>query len=124
MAFVLVVDDDDGVRDGILALLESLDHRGSGARDGLEALRTVGTKPFEVALVDLFMPNMDGLELIPKLLVQAPDLKIVAMSGGYMDGRGMDLLRTAQAAGAVRTIEKPFSLHGLTDLLAEVLGDE
>jgi len=122
MALVLLVDDDEQVRAALKALLERDGHSVTAACDGLEALRTVGTRPFAVALVDLYMPNMDGLELIPKLKVQVPDLRVVATSGGYEEGRGIDLLRAAERAGADGILAKPFTIDELRTTLASLIG--
>jgi CheY-like chemotaxis protein len=96
-------------------------HEGTEARNGLEALNVVGTRPFALAFVDLFMPEMDGLELIPKLRLQSPNTRIVAMSGGVYGGKAVDLLRSAERLGAVRTLVKPFEMEALLELLGELL---
>lgn len=114
---ILVVDDDDDVRTAVAALLTRLGHEVTVARHGLEALSLIGTRPFDVAMVDLYMPAMDGLEVIPKLLFQSPETKVIAMSGGYMGGRGLDLLRAAERAGAQLTLRKPFTLEELSAAL-------
>lgn len=121
MSHVLLVDDDVATRDPIGRLLELLGHQVTVAGDGLEALRLVGTQPFELAIVDIYMPQMDGLELIPKLKVQAPDIRIIATSGGYKAGRGIDLLRVAERAGADGILPKPFMIGELKDAMSEVL---
>ena len=122
MAHVLVVDDDASVRAAIARSLSAAGHEVTQAETGLEALNLVATKPFAVALVDLYMPQMDGLELIPKLLIQVPGLKIVAISGGLYGGKGIDLLRAAERVGAVKSLTKPFDLDELRDVVAELSG--
>lgn len=121
MAYVLVVDDDDDLRSTITKVLTRAGHDVTEATDGLEALSLVGTHPFALAFVDLFMPRMDGLELIPKLQVQSPATRIVAMSGGVFGGKAVDLLRSAERLGAVRTLVKPFEMTALLGLLDELL---
>jgi CheY-like chemotaxis protein len=122
MTHVLLVDDDVQVQASLKALLERDGYFVTVAGDGLEALRVVGTQPFAVALVDLYMPNMDGLELIPKLKIQVPDLQVVATSGGYEAGRGIDLLRAAERAGADVILPKPFMIEDLRKALDSLLG--
>ncbi len=121
MARVLLVDDDAQVRAPLQAILEREGHSVTVAGDGLEALRLVGTHPFAVALVDLYMPNMDGLELIPKLKIQVPNMRVVATSGGYQAGRGIDLLRVAERAGADRILAKPFTIDELRATLESLI---
>ncbi len=122
MAHLLLVDDDIDVRTVTKNILEHDGHLVTVAGDGLEALRKVGTQPFAVALVDLYMPKMDGLELIPKLKLQVPDIRVVATSGGYQQGRGMDLLRAAERAGADGILAKPFTIDELRSTLEPLLG--
>jgi CheY-like chemotaxis protein len=123
VAHILVVDDDRDLRGTIAKVLARAGHSVTEAGDGLDALNLVGTHPFAIALVDLFMPQMDGLELIPKLQLQSPATKIVAMSGGVFGGKAVDLLRSAERLGAVRTLVKPFEMDALLALLEELLAD-
>jgi len=122
MAHILVVDDDDAQRDVLRRLLENRGHEVEVAADGLEALNLVGAMSFDVAIVDMYMPRMDGLQLIPKLRVQSAHTKVVAMSGGVFGGKGKDLLSEARRLGAERTLEKPFGTDELTGVLQELLG--
>jgi len=122
MAHILVVDDDAAQRETMRRVLERAGHEVTLAADGLEGLNVVGSKPFALAFVDLYMPRMDGLEAIPKLVFQVPALKVVAMSGGVLGGKGTDLLRVAESLGAVRALQKPFGAHELTELVTELLG--
>jgi len=119
MAHILVVDDDKSQRVLMSKILELEGHEVTVAADGLEGLNLVGSQPFALAFVDLYMPRMDGLEAIPKLILQVPGLKVVAMSGGLYDGKGIDLLRTAEEVGAVRALPKPFGADELLDLVKE-----
>ena len=119
MAHILVIDDDKSQRVLMRKILEFEGHEVTVAADGLEGLNLVGSQPFALAFVDLYMPRMDGLEAIPKLILQVPGLKVVAMSGGLFDGKGIDLLRTAEEVGAVRALPKPFGADELLDLVKE-----
>ena len=121
MAHILVVDDEASQRELMRKILEQEGHQVTLAANGLEALNVVTTHPFVLAFVDLYMPVMDGLEAIPKLLTQVPQLKVVAMSGGVYGGKGIDLLRVAEEVGATRALPKPFGAHQLTELAAELV---
>jgi len=120
MAHILVVDDDPSIRSTMARALGHAGHEVTEAKSGLDALNLVGTHPFALAFVDLYMPQMDGLELIPKLLLQSPHTKVVAMSGGLFGGKGEDLLRAAERAGAVKSLTKPFALADVLSLLEEL----
>ncbi len=121
MAHILVVDDDPQLRTMLERVLVQLGHDVTQAEDGLAALNTVGTRPFAIAFVDLFMPVIDGLEVIPKLLFQSPKTKIVAMSGGVYGGKAVSLLSVAERLGAARTLAKPFGIDDVEQVLGELL---
>jgi CheY-like chemotaxis protein len=78
-------------------------------------------------VTDIFMPGTDGLEFISKARRIAPNMPIIAMSGGPVDLRGMsleiDILRVASSFGATACISKPFTTGQLVTLLRSALED-
>jgi CheY-like chemotaxis protein len=110
MARILVVDDDFGARQLFRAVLRYAGHRVAVARSGETALRRCRREPFDVAVVDLLMPGIDGLELIGTLRRTMPAIQIVAVSAGAtVGGRDLvvDLLEAARDFGAVVALRKP-----------------
>jgi CheY-like chemotaxis protein len=73
----------------------------------------------DLILVDILMPDMDGLQLIPLLRETRPACKIIAMSGGLGE---RDYLDTAKRLGANDTLKKPFSPQDLLDAVSSQLG--
>ena len=72
----------------------------------------------DLIVVDIFMPEMDGLELIPLIRKTRPATKIIAISGGS----GLrDYLGTAKKLGAHDTLKKPFSFQELLDAVSAQL---
>ena len=71
-------------------------------------------------LIDIFMPERDGLEVIRTLRAAIPRPKIVAMSGRGPSGH-VDVLEAAAAFGAARTLRKPFESRDLLAAVREVL---
>jgi len=119
MARILVIDDDRLLREAVRALLESARYDVIEAADGDAGLRLYREQGADLVLVDIFMPERDGLEVIRTLRAEAPQALIIAMSGG---GRlvKVDLLQAAARFGASRTLAKPFeprtllsAVHGL-----------
>lgn len=104
---LLVVDDDPRYRTLIRVLLEGTGFDIVEADSGVGALRTMREVGADAVLCDLFMPDLDGLELIRYLRGSSPNVGIVAMSGGEFDG-ALDLLAVARRLGAVETLHKPF----------------
>jgi len=120
MARILVVDDDDVFRFAIRLVLEAAGYEVVDAADGAAGLQQYREQGADLVLVDVFMPEMDGLQVIRALRIAIPQPKIVAMSGGGRIGF-LDVLKAAGAVGAVRTLRKPFESHELLAAIREVL---
>ena len=120
---ILIVDDDPGIRRSLHILLSRAGYRVTQARDGMEALRLWRDKGGDLVITDLHMPEKNGIEMIIELLSHTPGIRIIAMSGGGQTRR-LDLLGDATLLGAVMTIEKPFTLAEMMDVVRRALADE
>lgn len=120
MAHVLVIDDNQDVRDLIQFILEGAGYSVELAPDGAAGLRSQRARPADVVITDIFMPNQDGLETIARLREEYPAVRVVAMSGGGGSGiKGGGCLSTAREVGAHAVLPKPFDL----DQLLRAVGD-
>lgn len=120
MQRILVIDDDASVRTTITTVLEQEGFEVFTAEDGRTGLEALDSTPFDVVIVDIFMPGMDGLETITALHRHAPTVPIIAMSGfSFRDSAtpAPDFLSMATKLGAVCSLQKPFEPR---DLLAAV----
>jgi CheY-like chemotaxis protein len=118
MQELLIVDDDPHVRDSIRDVLSATGgYQIAAANDGSQALSILEKRAFDVVLLDLFMPNIDGLELIAELRTRWPKTRIVAMSGGGAHHMS-NLLRVAENLGAHGTLQKPFDTEQLLNRLS------
>ncbi len=117
---VLVVDDDSGVRSTLGKMLTAAGYEVILAADGAEATRLWRERRPDLVIMDLFMPEKDGIETIVELRAYTPGIPIIAMSGGGAGNR-VDLLQDAMLLGAVATIEKPFEKRAMMDLVAHSL---
>lgn len=108
---VLVVDDEDSVRQIMSSSLEHFGFQVTKAKGGAEALEIARNSPgaFSLAVVDIQMPGMDGIQTIAALRRMAPDLPIIA-SSGYASLENRD---DAAANGVRHFLEKPFSVETL-----------
>ncbi len=118
MATILFIDDDDSVRRLTQVALERAGYHVLIAESGQHGLRLLEHQEVDLILVDIFMPDMDGLEVIQLLRKSRPLSKIIATSGGSGDGNYLD---TAKYLGAQDTLLKPFSLQELLDTVATQL---
>ena len=74
---ILVVDDEEAARENLQRLLESSGFAPAVAADGQEALDRAAETDFAIALMDIKMPRMSGIDALPKLHKQRPDLMII-----------------------------------------------
>jgi len=119
VARVLVVDDHEPTRDLVKYFLELSGHQAWTAADGWAALSLAREQAFDIALVDIIMPDIDGIETIEKLKDIAPRTRIVAMSGNSPNSAGY--LETVLTLGADGALEKPFSREDLDMTVAKLL---
>jgi CheY-like chemotaxis protein len=102
---VLVIDDQQTLRQTVRRILESAGHDVIEAHDGHAGLTAFRAQEVDVVVTDILMPDMDGFETIRSLRAIAPDLRIIAISGSR---ESLDLLRYAREFGATAAIAKPF----------------
>ena len=105
---MIVVDDDPSIRTMTRILLEEAGFDVVEVADGAAAIRAFRDMGADLVLCDLFMPGLDGLEVIRALRREFPNATIIAMSGGGFGGR-VDLLSVAQQLGAAEILHKPFT---------------
>ena len=109
---VLIAEDTDSVQFALRMLVEHLGHEVVAcANDGKEALVKYGQTHPELVLMDVRMPEMDGLTCTAQLAAQDPHAKVVIVTGGRTTER------EARQAGARGFVEKPFEMAQLDQLL-------
>ena len=108
MAHVLIIEDNTDLRELLQFVLEGAGHSVSVAFDGEAGLRAQESRPADIVITDIFMPNQDGLETIAQLRRNHPEVKVVAMSGGGSRVKGEGTLLTAREMGAHIVLVKPF----------------
>ena len=116
---VLVVDDEDAIRELMGFVLQDLDCDVVTAVNGRAALdRVTEDGAIDLVFMDIMMPEMNGVEAFRRMREVRPDLKVVMVSGF---GREVESLKDeALANGAVRFIPKPFSISDIRDVVALV----
>ncbi|MFO0680716.1 MAG: sigma-54 dependent transcriptional regulator [Sandaracinus sp.] len=103
MARVLVVDDEDGVREFVSEALALDGHEVSEARDGGLALTAIGAEAFDVVVTDLKMPGIDGMEVVRRVRASAPETEIVVLTAHGT----VDTAVEAMKLGARDYLQKP-----------------
>jgi CheY-like chemotaxis protein len=127
MSRILVVDDDRAVRTVIKTVLE---HEGFDvvvAEDGRSGITAIQSCQFDVVIVDIFMPGMDGLETIRVFNEYAPSVPVIAISGFMFRNTSTpapDFLSMATKLGAAYSLHKPFRAKDLLRAVAACLPED
>lgn len=122
MASILVIDDDRAVLATIRILLERAAHEVEAVDSSRSGLQLLASRSFDLLIVDIFMPGLDGFETMKLVHQSHPEMPVIVISGQQFrtasDGRP-DFLHMATRLGAVTSLQKPFKP---AELLAAVTG--
>ena len=124
MARILAIDDEGAVCTTVGLILERAGHQVVTAQDGRRGLKLLEFDQFDLLLIDIFMPEMDGLEAIRVLRKSKPKLPIVVISGSTVErGKMPDYLSFATKLGAIESLRKPFKPAALVDIVDRCLAN-
>ena len=119
---ILVIDDEPLLRQAISRILERAGYVAISAADGVEGLAAFRRERPALVITDLIMPEREGIETIRHILRDAPDTKIIAISGsGFMGAP--DFLGMARELGASEILRKPFEARDLIALVTFCLDE-
>jgi two-component system response regulator (stage 0 sporulation protein F) len=121
MARILLVDDEDLVRNMLRVMLEGAGYEVEEACDGVDALHKYRVHPSDLVLIDLIMPKKDGLTLASELWREFPQAKIVGMTGGVGI---LDFVDHMRRLGVRHVLRRPFDLNVLLQVVREELDRE
>ena len=110
MATILVIDDQEPIRTLLRAALEGDGHEVLKASNGLLGLERSRERAADLVILDMLMPEMNGLELMAELNRSLPHVKVIAISGSL---KGEGGLLAAKRLGAHQTFQKPFELKAV-----------
>ena len=120
---VLVIEDNEDFRKLTLAWFRKYGIEVEGAANGAQGLALQRARPADVIITDIFMPEMEGIEMIVELRREFPEAKIIAMSGHY-PVRDFDVFTVAREVGAAKTFNKPFKFEDLIAAVHELTGSQ
>jgi two-component system, NtrC family, response regulator AtoC len=114
MARVLVVDDEEGIRDFVAEALEDDGHVPVRAKDGTEAAERLRARGFDLMITDLRMPGLDGMELVRLARAEQPEMEVIVLTAHG----SVETAVEAMKLGAFDYIRKPIGSPGELRLLA------
>lgn len=120
MQTILIIDDDQDVRDTLAAIVESGGYSAVAVDSGLSGLDLLDQLHPDLILTDIIMPGIDGIEYILQIQAADPKVPIIAMSGESMLGNGF-YLRLAKNLGAAAVLSKPFKPAELLETIDRCL---
>ena len=112
MSKILVVDDEDQIRKLLKRFLEAKDYDVITASSGKEALEKIKEKP-TIVLLDVMMPDMNGLKVLEKIKERSPSIEIIMVTGLAEQ----DIAVASLKKGAFDYITKPIDLNHLEDVI-------
>jgi DNA-binding NtrC family response regulator len=116
-ASLLIVDDEEGFREMLSSILESQGYSVQTASNGVEAINAVQSAPFDLVLLDVKMPNVDGIEVLHFIKENFVDTQVIMLTG-------VDDVRIAvecMKLGAFHYLTKPYSADELIALITRAL---
>jgi DNA-binding NtrC family response regulator len=105
---ILIIDDDALVRQSLSAILTTLGHEIITAGTAMDGIDRAESTPVDVALVDMKMPGLDGLEAVKAIVRMEPAIPVIGMSGGSLNP-DIDYAVLATKLGAKSFLRKPFT---------------
>jgi CheY-like chemotaxis protein len=114
---ILIVDDEKNIRLALSMSLEKLEVPVETAASGEEALEKLAQGGYELMLLDLRMPGMDGMEVLRRVSQQMPELKIIIITAYG----SIDLAVEAMKLGAVDFLQKPFDANQVREMVRRIL---
>lgn len=112
---VLIVDDEDDFRETIVKRLKSRKIAAEGAEDGIKALELIDKTEFDVIVLDVKMPGMDGIETLRRIKSKKSHIEVIMLTGHASVEFGIKGMQL----GAFDYVMKPAPLHDLLDKIRQ-----
>jgi len=116
MSSILIVDDDEGMVETLSDILTARRYAVTTADSGESAVAKVLQRAFDVVLMDIKMPGLNGVEALQAMKQRHPALKVIMMTAFTRD----ELVQAARRASAVAIVPKPLDLTSVLDLVDRV----
>ena len=116
---MIIVDDEEFIRNLLLEELSSAGYKVLAAPDGNEAIQLLQENTFDLAVLDIQMPNVNGIEVLKHIHQNHPGLKVIMLTGYGNLKYAME----SREYGAVDFISKPFNISDVLSTIGRVLDE-
>jgi two-component system nitrogen regulation response regulator NtrX len=106
MSAILIIDDEPGIRAVLKDVLQDEGYTVLTAEDGLDGLSQLASNPVDLVFLDVWLPNMGGIDVLKRVREEFPDVEVIMISGHA----NINLAVQAVKIGAFDFLEKPLSL--------------
>ena len=120
---ILVIDDEPSALDLLRRILEGEGYDVHTATNGQEGVKLFRQHPFDLVVTDMVMPVQDGLQTIFELRNDAPNIPVIAISGGGTISKER-YLTVVGYLDKITTIAKPFTIEAIVDAAAQIFQDQ
>ncbi len=117
MTKVLVVDDDSGITDTLEDIFQDAGYDVTTASDGYSAIEKVKEGSYDVALLNIKMPGMNGVETYREIKKISPSIRVILMTAYSV----LDLVKNGLEEGAVGVFYKPLNIDKVLDFVGSVV---
>ncbi len=117
MSTILIIDDEPGIRDVLADVLADEGHHVIAAEDGPAGLARMAARTVDLVFLDVWLPNMGGIDVLRRIREEFPDAAVVMISGHA----NIKLAVEAVKMGAFDFLEKPLSLERTTNAARNAL---
>ena len=120
MASILIVDNEEIIRKMLIRMLQADGHEVEQAEGASQARAILERKPIDLILMDIYMPEMNGLALMKSINDTYPGIQTILISGRH----SMDAEKTARQFGAYTFLKKPFTRRELLKIVKNALDNK
>ena len=117
MSTILIIDDEPGIRTVLSDIIRDENHQVLIAGDGFEGLSTLKEQSVDLVILDVWLPNMGGIDVLKEIKKEYPNIEVIMISGHA----NIDIAVKAVKLGAFDFLEKPLSLDKIINLIKNAL---
>ncbi len=114
---ILLVDDEQPIREALLLLLKNADYRISGCGSGQEAVQHLENEQFDIVVTDLFLPDITGIDILKKAKELSPAIEVILITGHA----SAETAVRAMKEGAFDYITKPLNIEELRVIITKAI---